>query len=43
MFDLYSNGFWTIIDNHWIWLLVAFAIGIFIGWRTCEQVPDRNA
>jgi hypothetical protein len=42
MFDLYTNGFWTILNHHWVWLLFAFAIGIFIGWRTCEQVPDNN-
>ena len=40
--DLFANGFGTIIQHNWIWLVVAFAIGAFIGWRTCEQVPDSG-
>ena len=42
MFDLYSNGFWTVVNSNLIWIALAFAIGIFIGWRTCEQVPDSG-
>lgn len=42
MFDLYSNGFWTVMQHNWIWMALAFLIGAYIGWRTCEQVPDSD-
>lgn len=25
---------WYIITTIWIWLLIAFIIGLFVGWRT---------
>jgi hypothetical protein len=40
--DLFANGFWTIVQHNWIWMLIAAAIGVFIGWKTCEQVPDSS-
>ncbi len=27
---------WYIITNIWIWLLIAFVIGLFVGWRTTK-------
>jgi hypothetical protein len=43
MFDLYRNGFWTIVDHHWIWLAAAFCIGIFVGWKTRSPGAEGNA
>lgn len=42
MFDLYSNGFWTVVHSNWIWLALAVVIGAVIGWRTCEHVPGNG-
>jgi hypothetical protein len=33
---------WVLFEHNWIWLLLAFAIGGYIGWRTCEFVPDKS-
>jgi hypothetical protein len=29
-----------LFQNHWMWMLAALAIGIYVGWRTCENVAD---
>ena len=31
---------WYIITNIWVWLLIAFVIGIFVGWRTTIVRPQ---
>ena len=32
---------WYIITNIWLWLLIAFIIGLFVGWRTTTLRPSR--
>ncbi len=39
--DLFQNASVVIGSNIW-WLLLAFAIGIFFGWATCERVDTRR-
>lgn len=41
--DLYANGFWAIVGHNWYWILAAFLIGAYIGWKTCDPVSDGNA
>lgn len=42
MFGLYHNGFGAIVHHHWIWLALAFAIGVYIGWRTSGPASASN-
>jgi hypothetical protein len=37
------HDFGIVISHNWIWLILAFLIGAFVAWRTCEQVPDQNS
>ncbi len=32
---------WILLETHWVWMLAALAIGIYVGWRTCETVSDQ--
>lgn len=31
---------WYIITNIWLWLLIAFIIGLIVGWRTTIVRPS---
>lgn len=31
---------WYIISNIWIWMLIAFIIGLVVGWRTTILRPQ---
>ena len=33
---------WILVEAHWIWMLVAAAIGCFVGWWTCETVTEGD-
>lgn len=35
-------GWWVVVQHNWIWMLLAFLIGTYIGWRTCESVPESS-
>ncbi len=28
------NDGWYVVQHNWLWLLVALALGIWVGWRT---------
>ena len=32
---------WFVVEQNWVWMIAAFAIGIFVGWYTYG--PDRSA
>jgi hypothetical protein len=32
------NDSWILIQHNWIWLLAAFCLGAFVGFRTCDPV-----
>ncbi len=40
--DLFANGFWTIVQHNWVWLVLALLIGAFIGWRTFDPASSSN-
>lgn len=27
---------WYMISHLWFWILLAFLVGILVGWKTCE-------
>ena len=31
---------WYLVQTNWVWLLVALALGIWVGWRS--NAPDTN-
>jgi hypothetical protein len=37
------NDSWIIVQHNWVWMLVAAAIGVWVGWRTCDTSSgERN-
>ena len=28
---------WIVVEHNWVWMLIALAIGIFVGWRSRDQ------
>jgi hypothetical protein len=28
------HGGWYVVQHNWLWLLVALALGIWVGWKT---------
>jgi uncharacterized membrane protein YfcA len=43
MFEFFNwnDTGYVIWSNIW-WLILAAAIGIYIGWRTCDMSPNNN-
>lgn len=33
---------WILVETHWIWMLIAAAVGIYVGWSTTERVDDET-
>lgn len=36
------NGSWILVEHNWIWLLLALAIGCWVGWSTCDAPKGRG-
>jgi hypothetical protein len=34
------SGSWLLVEHHWMWMLAAAAIGIYVGWRTCDTASE---
>jgi hypothetical protein len=32
-----------IVSHHWPWMLLAFAIGVMVGWRSCEPANESES
>lgn len=28
---------WYVVQHNWVWILMALALGIWVGWRTSED------
>jgi hypothetical protein len=41
MSDFLNNASY-VIGNNWWWLLLAFAVGLYFGWSTCERVVETR-
>ena len=44
MNDLFSfHGTWVIVEQNWIWMIVALGLGIWVGWKTCAPARGQTS
>ncbi len=36
------NDSWIIVQYNWIWMLLALALGVWVGWRTCDTSSTKQ-
>jgi hypothetical protein len=36
------NDTWLVFQHNWVWMLIAAAIGIWVGWTTCDTSNSSN-
>ena len=36
------NDSFSLVSHNWFWLLVSLALGVVVGWKTCEHAGSNS-